>query len=555
MARNNVDYECGKLYQAALNGDWESVKDMLNIQRKITSKDETTLHIAAAANQEEFVKKLLKWMTLRNYSLKAVNIIGNTALTYAAATGNVNIATAMVEINSDLPNLNSGKTPLYMAAFLGHTKMADYLYSKTSGVVCRWDVDQQADLFMTCVKSGVYGVALEMLKAKPNLAKHNKDGETALYVLASNPSAFFSETRPWLKLKKENSKQSQANKLFENCLHAYRGDVENSLVIENALFDAAEEGNIECLIKLIHFDFGLLWKTKGKKSIFHVAVEKRHESIFYLLKEIGSVGDLIINSKIENIGNILHLAAELAPKEKLNALSGAALQMQQEIFWFKEVEKIVPPEFKEMKNRDGDDGEKPYVLFARTHEELRTKGEKWMINTANYSMLVSTIIGSIMFPGLIAEGLDNNSPNLYLVFSVASVIALFSSSTSLVMFLSILTSRYSYNDFLLWLPLRLLIGVATLCISIAAMMVAFFTSFMLKNFNRKELPVIFAVIGLFACAPILYVLLKWYLFADIARSTFFQWKPRQRILYKKVSHEPASPANRTSQQLANQATV
>ena len=61
------------------------------------------------------------------------------------------------------------------------------------------------------------------------------------------------------------------------------------------------------------------------------------------------------------------------------------------------MEKIVPPEFKEMKNRDEDDGEKPYVLFARTHEELRTKGEKWMRNTANYSMVVSVLIGSIMF--------------------------------------------------------------------------------------------------------------------------------------------------------------
>ena len=40
------------------------------------------------------------------------------------------------------------------------------------------------------------GVALEMLKAKPTLAKHNKDGETALYVLARNPSTFVSETRP-----------------------------------------------------------------------------------------------------------------------------------------------------------------------------------------------------------------------------------------------------------------------------------------------------------------------------------------------------------------------
>ena len=145
----------------------------------------------------------------------------------------------------------------------------------------------------------------------------------------------FSLSIPGLKLKRQNSKQSEANELFENCLRAYRGDVNNSSVIENVLFDAAEAGNIECLIKLIRFDFGLLWKTKGMKSVFHVAVEKRHESIFKLLNEMGTIGDLIVNTEIENIGNILHLAAKLAPKEKLNAISGAALQMQREMLWFK----------------------------------------------------------------------------------------------------------------------------------------------------------------------------------------------------------------------------
>ena len=138
-----------------------------------------------------------------------------------------------------------------------------------------------------------------------------------------------------MKLKQENSKQSQANELFENCLQAYRGDVENSSIIPHVLFDAAEAGNIECLIKLIRFDFDLLWKTRNSKSLFHVAVEKRHESIFNILNEMGSIGDLIINTKIEKIGNILHLAAELAPREKLNAISGAAFQMQREILWFK----------------------------------------------------------------------------------------------------------------------------------------------------------------------------------------------------------------------------
>ena len=71
--------------------------------------------------------------------------------------------------------------------------------------------------------------------------------------------------------------------------------------------------NIEFLVKLICFNFDLLWKTKDSKSIFHIVVEKRHESIFKLLNEIGSIGDLIVNGTTEGESNILHLATGLAP--------------------------------------------------------------------------------------------------------------------------------------------------------------------------------------------------------------------------------------------------
>ena len=66
-------------------------------------------------------------------------------------------------------------------------------------------------------------------------------------------------------------------------------------------------------------------KRKDSKSIFHIAVEKRHESIFKLLNEIGSIGDLIVGRIFEDGSNILHLAARLAPQDMLNAISGAAL--------------------------------------------------------------------------------------------------------------------------------------------------------------------------------------------------------------------------------------
>ena len=94
------------------------------------------------------------------------------------------------------------------------------------------------------------------------------------------------------------------------------------------------------------------------------------------------------------------------------------------------MEKVVPAAFKEMKNKKKNRNKgtvTPYVLFAKNHEKLRKEGEKWMINTANYSMLVATVIRSIMFNGQIADGL-NQYPKLYKLFSVSSAIALFSSS-------------------------------------------------------------------------------------------------------------------------------
>ena len=149
---------------------------------------------------------------------------------------------------------------------------------------------------------------------------------------------FLSFSIPGLKFKQENSKQSAANDLFTECLEAYKLDVENLFEnpeIPQALFEAARVGNNEIVVKLIRFNPDILLTTDKDKSIFHIAVEKRHESIFILLKELSSLGDIVIHRTIENGNNILHLAAELAPQEKLNSISGAALQMQRELLWFK----------------------------------------------------------------------------------------------------------------------------------------------------------------------------------------------------------------------------
>lgn len=194
------------------------------------------------------------------------------------------------------------------------------------------------------------------------------------------------------------------------------------------------------------------------------------------------------------------------------------------------MEKVVRPPFKEMTNGDG---KTPYVLFEEVHEKLRKNGEKWMRNTANSCMLVATLIGGIMYSGQ-QDDHGSEKSNLALAYSVSTAIALFSSLTSLIMFVSILTSRYSYDDFYFWLPIRLMIGITSLFISIAAMMVAFCASFSLKYQNHPGIPLIAVLFGSFTCLAILYGLAKYRLLYDIVKSTccsslLFKWN--QHLLY------------------------
>lgn len=102
------------------------------------------------------------------------------------------------------------------------------------------------------------------------------------------------------------------------------------------MYDAAEVGNVDFLVKLIHFNPDLLWIRDGQRgSIFHVAVEKRHENIFNLLIELGAIKDFLAKRIIGDENNLLHLAAKLAPQEKLDNVRGTALQMHRELLWFK----------------------------------------------------------------------------------------------------------------------------------------------------------------------------------------------------------------------------
>ncbi|KAI8004693.1 Ankyrin repeat-containing protein NPR4 [Camellia lanceoleosa] len=264
---------------------------------------------------------------------------------------------------------------------------------------------------------------------------------------------------------------------------------------------------------------------KNQYSIFGLAVIYRYENVFNLIYQMSGYKQAMFIETDSQMNNILHLAGRLAPFDKLNLVPGAALQMQHELKWFKEVEKFVTTSYKEFRNREM---ETPSMVFTKEHKKLVEEGEKWMKDTANSCTIAAALIATIAFAAVITVpgGINgtNGVPvfskaNAFIVFIVSDAISPFTSTMSLLMFLSILTSCYAEGDFLYVLPKRLIIGLVTLFMSITTMMLAFSSTLYLVFGNNKGW--ILIPVATFACLPITsFVSLQFPLLVDLISSTY-----------------------------------
>ncbi|XP_021812521.1 ankyrin repeat-containing protein NPR4-like [Prunus avium] len=214
----------------------------------------------------------------------------------------------------------------------------------------------------------------------------------------------------------------------------------------------------------------------------------------------------------------------LSPLAKLDTISGAALQMQRELQWFKEVETMVFPRIREALNAEY---LTPRVLFTKNHKDLVKEGEKWMKETATSCTVVGALIITIMFASVFSVPGGNNGETglpiflnrkLFMVFIVSDSISLFSSTTSVLMFLGILTSRYAEDDFLKSLPTKMIIGLSTLFISIAAMMVAFSSALFIMI--HEQLWIVIPIIFLASVPITLFIWMQFPLLVEIFISTY-----------------------------------
>ncbi|XP_023642645.1 uncharacterized protein LOC17893066 isoform X1 [Capsella rubella] len=490
--------------------------------------------------------------------------------------------------------------PIVVASLYGHKHLVRYLYNHTplSDLDPDGSDDHKgkngAMLVTNCIVDGLYGIALDLIQRYPKLAyTRDSDNDTAIIALAQTPCAFPSGTRltfwqQWIYHCIHIEKVNNSHKVLNHHEHQYKKAEDHSRIqdklwkhlkilfprirrvyklklgharakkildcicgeipnfdaaqqkntgLHQALFKAVENGIVEYIDEVMRHYPDIVWlKDNYGLNLFFYAVSQRQEKIFSLIYNMGAKKNILATAWDKLHNNMLHHAAYRAPASRLNLIPGAALQMQRELQWFKEVESLVQPKHRKMVNLK--QKKTPKALFTDQHKELVEQGEKWMKDTAASCTVVAALITTMMFssaftvPGGYRS--DNGLPlymhqNIFKIFIISDAISLFTSCMSLLMFLGILKSRYREEDFLRSLPTKLIVGLLSLFLSMATMMVTFVVTLM--TLVGDKISWVLAQFMLLAVIPLgMFVVLQFPVLLEIFCSTYFPKvfeKPRQ----------------------------
>ncbi|KAH7846802.1 hypothetical protein Vadar_018348 [Vaccinium darrowii] len=277
---------------------------------------------------------------------------------------------------------------------------------------------------------------------------------------------------------------------------------------------------VEKILEL--YPYAVYLENHKKQTIFQQAIVFRQEKVFNLIHQLEESRAIVLSKRDASNNNALHLAGYVP--QKLYVRGGAALQMQRELQWFKEVERLGPPTNREERNNEE---KTPQQVFSDTHKNLVKEGQRWMKDTANSCTIVASLIATVVFAAAIQVpgGNDNNGRPIFdqqrafIIFGVANSLALFFSIASVIMFLSILTSPCAEEDFLFALPNRMLIGLGSLFISILCTMTAF-GAILYLVFGENKGWILIPVVA-FGCYPVyLFVALQFPFLKEMMKSTY-----------------------------------
>ncbi|CAH1449311.1 unnamed protein product [Lactuca virosa] len=309
----------------------------------------------------------------------------------------------------------------------------------------------------------------------------HKDGLfTILYVLF-----FLVEVAPIKNIEKKNKEPQEAKEVLKLvCDKINKKKLEfpdaHTRYYAKPFLEAARQNTYRVVGEILkRYPEAIRYTDKSGYDIIQLSVIHRSEKIYELIYHLGSARNVYKMIEDSSKNNMLHLVGRLAPWHKLKLRTGAALQLQRELQWREKVKMMVSPTYHTKEKKFN---ETPDMLFTNEHKNLVLEGETWMKTVVESCSITAALITTIVFAAAITVPGGNHQDNgfpifarqiPFMIFGISVAISLFASSTTLLMFQSILTGRFSEQDFLVSLPRRLIIGLCTLMISTTTMMVAF----------------------------------------------------------------------------------
>ncbi|CAM8903641.1 unnamed protein product [Rhodiola kirilowii] len=122
-------------------------------------------------------------------------------------------------------------------------------------------------------------------------------------------------------------------------------------VLGKAMSIAAIHGIHELIEECLGCYPGLIWYESDELYLRLLAIVQRQVNVYNLVYQMTRH---VVSASTHTIGedNALHLVGRKLSTYRLNTVTRAALQIQRELLWFKEVEKIVEPSYKEALNAE-----------------------------------------------------------------------------------------------------------------------------------------------------------------------------------------------------------
>ncbi|XP_052183339.1 uncharacterized protein LOC127795599 [Diospyros lotus] len=335
--------------------------------------------------------------------------------------------------------------------------------------------------------------------------------------------------------------------------------ISNPDVAETPLFLAAKSGILEIVKQILkRFPQAIEHIDDEGRNILHVAIKYRQMDVFDFVEEMEFPMKRLVR-KIENQGNsILHMVGIKGEHAQMNQdMRSPAITLREDLLLFERVKKTCATHLTKHLNNEEYTAEQ---LFAKTNAGLSKDAKEWLKRTAENCSIVAVLIATVAFAAAytVPGGPNQNTgyplllnQSFFAMFTITDVLSLTFALTSVITFLSILTSPFQLNDFKRSLPDKLMLGVTLLILSVSMMMLSFAATVILLIQNKQQWTriALYAVaslpVSIFALSyiPLYFELMKSFLYTIKKIGDVF---PRFNWGYKDPVESQASTSTRGS---------